>query len=370
MRTLMRSSMTAAFLVALAIASGCEDSPVTAGKDFTMGLVATPSTVVIDPPHGISSAETTIVATVLNVGGAPQSGLTVYFSNTSGVLASGTGGVMTNGNGIASDVLTVRSQDTAEITVTASSGSLTQTVKVTKTTAAVNRPPVAVIVATPAAQQTKNKTVVFDGSSTSDPDTGDFISFYRWVITSTNPDTAENPIIREGAGVSGVSFPSLTTGTFQNVQDLTVVLQVTDNRGATSQATIPYKIVAVNCSANTKPTAVIAGAPTQQVFGAAGSTQTFLLDGTLSFDPETPVIESYTWNCGNGSIPSPQGVPPSKAVCRYLVDATPRTYTATLVVSDKGTGVIDPATGQYFCAAESAPASVQVVVTPLAGVGP
>ena len=369
MRTLMIAWMIVAFLAVLAIASGCEDSPVTAGKDFTMGLVATPSTVVIDPPHGINSAETTIVATVLSAAGAPKSGLTVYFSNTSGVLASGTAGVVTDANGIASDVLTVRSQDAAEITVTAISGTLTQTVKVTKSTAAVNRPPVAVIVATPVSQQASGRAVVFDGSTSSDPDTGDFITNYKWTITSTNPDTGKaNPFIVQGAGVSGVSFPSDNVGAFVNVQDLTVALQVTDNRGTQAQATIAYKIVAVNCSANTKPTAVIAGAPSQQVFGAPGTIQAFLLDGTLSSDPET-AIETYTWSCGNGTNPLPQ-VPPSKAICKYTVDATPRTYTATLVVSDRGTGSIDQTTGQYPCVAVSAPASVQVVVTPLAGVAP
>ncbi len=369
MRTLMRASMIAAFLAALAIASGCEDSPVTAGKDFTMGLVATPSTVVIDPPHGINEADATIVATVLNATGAPQTGLTVYFSNTSGVLASGTAGVLTNANGIATDVLTVRSEDTAEITITATSGTLSKTVEVTKATAVVNRPPVAAIVADPASQQASGRAVVFDGSNSSDPDTGDFITNYRWVITSTNPDVGKaNPFIVQGAGVSGVSFPSDTVGAFINVQDLTVVLQVTDNRATQAQSTIPYKIVAVNCSANTKPTAVIAGAPTQQIFGAPGTIQSFILDGTLSSDPET-AIETYTYSCGNGTNPLPQ-LPPSKAICKYTVDATPRTYTATLVVSDKGTGVIDPATGNYQCAAVSTPASVQVAVTPLAGVAP
>ena len=132
--------------------------------------------------------------------------------------------------------------------------------------------------------------------------------------------------------------------------------------------TLPYQIVAVRCGDNTKPTAVIAGAATQQIFGAPGAIVSFLLDGTLSSDAETP-IESYTWNCGNGSIPLPQA-PPSKAVCKYTVDQTPRTYTATLVVTDRGTGVVDPNTGSYPCAAESLPASIQVVVSPLAGGGP
>ena len=86
MRTMMRVWMIAVFVAALAIASGCEDSPLTAGKDFTMGLVANPSSKVIVPPA--TSFDSTISATVLNATGVPKSGLTVYFTTTGGVLDS------------------------------------------------------------------------------------------------------------------------------------------------------------------------------------------------------------------------------------------------------------------------------------------
>ena len=384
MWTLMRASMTAAFLAALVFAVGCEDTPITVGKDSTMTLVASPSTVLIDPAQGIDSAQSSIVATILNASGVPQKGITVFFSNSGGVLASSGAGVVTNSGGNALDVLTVRSVDGAEISVSATSAVLTKSVKVAKSTVATNRPPVPLIVPTPRDEQVTGRSVVFDGSNSSDPDTGDFVTMYKWVITSTNHDADKptNPIIVEGPGVSGVSFPSDLYTSFVNIQELTVTLMVTDDKDAPaqfnsvppipvayrSQATLPYRIVAVRCANNTKPTAVIAGAATQQIFGAPGASLNFLLDGTLSFDAETP-IESYTWNCGNGSIPIPQ-VPPSKAVCKYTVDQTSRTFTATLVVTDRGTGVIDPSTGQYQCAAASVAASVQVVVSPLAGGGP
>jgi len=384
MRTLMRTSMIAAFLAALALAVGCEDSPLAPGKDFTMALVASPSTVLIDPAQGIDSAQSSIVATILNASGVPQKGITVFFSNSGGVLASGGAGVVTDSGGNALDVLTVRSVDGAEISVSATSAALTKSVKVAKSTVATNRPPVPLIVPTPRDEQVLGRSVVFDGSNSSDPDTGDFVTMYKWVITSTNHD-ADKPaiIVVEGPGASGVSFPSDLYTSFVNIQDLTVTLMVTDDKDAPaqfnsvppipvayrSQVTLPYRIVAVRCADNTKPTAVISGAATQQIFGLPGSIVNFLLDGTLSSDPQTPPIESFNWNCGNGSIPFPQA-PPSKAVCKYTVDQTPRTYTATLVVTDKGTGVIDPITGTYECAAESLPASVQVVVSPLAGGGP
>ena len=132
MWTLMRASMTAAFLAALVFAVGCEDTPITVGKDSTMTLVASPSTVLIDPAQGIDSAQSSIVATILNASGVPQKGITVFFSNSGGVLASGGAGVVTNSGGNALDVLTVRSVDGAEISVSATSAALTKSVKVAK----------------------------------------------------------------------------------------------------------------------------------------------------------------------------------------------------------------------------------------------
>src|SRR5260221_9025245 len=199
-----------------------------------MTVVGRPSTVLIDPPNGHDQDTTSIVATVIASTGVPQKGLTVIFSNTGGVLTSGTAGVKTDAGGIATDTLTVRASDPAEITITATSGSLTQTVKVTKTTVATNRPPVATIVATPHDQQVSARSVVFDGSGSNDPHAGDSITMYKWVITSTNHDADKpaNPLIAEGPGVSGVSFPSDLNGPFTNIQDLTVTLLVTVDRTA------------------------------------------------------------------------------------------------------------------------------------------
>ena len=377
MRTMGRTSAAILMLALVAAATtGCEDSPLTAGSDFTMSLVAKPGTVVIDPAQGITSAETSIVATVLNAEGVPQQGINVFFSNKGGTLASGNKAVKTDSGGIAADKLTVTASDGAEIEVTATSASLTKSVTVIKSAVPVNRPPSAGIAASPQHEQAAGQPVVFDGSGSSDPDQNDFITMYKWVITSTNPDSDKpNPLVAEGPGVSGISFPSDATTGFQNQQELTVTLLITDDPDAPSefaagnpvayraQQTIPYSIVAVRCEDNTLPTAVIAGADSQQTFGLAGQTVNFLVDGTLSTDPETP-IETYTWNCGNGSIPLPQGNG-SKAICKYQVDQTPRTFTVTLVVTDRGTGNL--VNGAYECAAESVADTMTVTVSPLAG---
>ncbi|HZN55334.1 MAG TPA: hypothetical protein VFB67_08425 [Candidatus Polarisedimenticolaceae bacterium] len=378
MRTTLRTPTAAllALAVVAALTTGCEDSPLTAGADFTMSLVAKPGVVMIDPAQGIDSAQTSIVATVLNANGVPQQGIDVFFSNNGGVLGSANKAVKTNNAGIATDVLTVSSSDAAEIEITATSASLTKTITVTKSTTPVNRPPNPGIAASPQHEQASGKPVVFDGSGSSDPDNDDFITMWKWVITSTNPDDPlNNPIVIEGPGTSGLSFPSDTSPAFVNLQDLTVTLLITDDPDAPNQfeagqpvayraqQTIPYRITAVRCEDNTLPTAVIAGADSQQSFGFAGSTVNFLVDGRLSTDPETQ-IETYTWNCGNGSIALPQGNG-STAICKYTVDQTPRTYPVTLVVTDRGTGNL--VNGAYECAAQSVPDTINVTISPLAG---
>ena len=45
MRTMMTAWVIALFLAVMALASGCEDTPLTAAKDDEMFLVALPSTV-------------------------------------------------------------------------------------------------------------------------------------------------------------------------------------------------------------------------------------------------------------------------------------------------------------------------------------
>jgi hypothetical protein len=71
------------------------------------------------------------------------------------------------------------------------------------------------------------------------------------------------------------------------------------------------------------------------------------------------VIERWVWNCGSGFTAQTQGDPPAQALCRYQL---PGTYTATLYVSDNGTGIFDPVTQRYVCQ-KSDQEVVSVVVT-------
>jgi len=368
----------AVLAVAAMIAPGCEDSPLSAGKDYTMSIIAQPGSVSIDPTVPDAFVNVTIRATVLNADAVPQQGITVFFSNSGGgTLASGANGVTTDGAGIAEDVLKVTATDSNSIVVTASSASLSESVTVTKNSG--GHVPVAAIVAVPSAQQAAGNNVVFDGSASSDADEDDQITMYKWVITSTNPDTGTyakpNPIVAEGPAISGISFPSGSLTAFHNAQDLTVTLSVTEDPAAPgifadggdvdyrAQTTIPYSISAVLCSDNTPPVAQIAGPATQSLSGFPGEDKTFSVDGRLSHDAEGP-IDTYVFTCGNGVtvLPGPQ---PGIGVCTYHVDSTAKNYTITLNVTDRGLGTTEG--GQFQCVKQSDPATIQLVVSPSVG---
>ena len=353
MRTTTRFSLGAAFFALLVGAVGCEDTALTPGADFTMSLVARPSAVLIDAAH--PEGQASIVATIYSDTGVPQKGITVLFSSTGGTLASGNSGVKTDGDGNAIDTLTVNASSPAEITVTATSAALNDTVKVNKTTSAVNHPPTAAIVASPATEQAVQRQVVFDGSTSTDADAGDFVEVYDWVVTSTAPDPGKvNPIVNHA------STSSLVFAGFVGAQTLTVNLVVTDHNGlASTPAQKTYTIKAQLCTDNQKPTAVIAGSGTQTVFGTVGQPKTVTLDGSLSTDLEGP-IAAYTWTCGNGANPVvPSGGDGSVVTCDYVVEATSHTYTATLVVKDEGFG--PPG---FACEQLSTAATVQIIVAP------
>jgi hypothetical protein len=131
MKTLLRAWMIAVFLAVLAVASGCEDSQGTVGKDDKMYLLANPSSVQVDPNNPPTSG---IVATIVSSTGVPRPGVLVFFSSTAGgQLASSTQPVPTDANGNAYDTLTVDAQGLTDISVTATATALTQTVKVTRT---------------------------------------------------------------------------------------------------------------------------------------------------------------------------------------------------------------------------------------------
>jgi hypothetical protein len=174
----------ALLLASTAFLSSCEDSPLTAGTDATIVLIAQPETVFLDPANDINSATTKIIATVLSAEGVPQSGVTVNFFNEAGTLASGSSGVTTNSSGAAIDTLTVTVNDPDTFDVTAMSGAVSESITITKATGIAcnsNSAPTARI-AGAATQQLLGpvgpKAFFVDGALSSDQET--LIDSYIW----------------------------------------------------------------------------------------------------------------------------------------------------------------------------------------------
>lgn len=113
-------------------------------------------------------------------------------------------------------------------------------------------------------------------------------------------------------------------------------------------------------SVNTAPIATIAPPATITLNVGTGGSGTVTLNGIPSRDPEGLPIDDYQWSCGGNGIPPVQSGDDSVAECTYQLPAGsngPQTFTATLIVTDKGTG--PPA---RLCQKPSAAASVSITI--------
>ena len=144
----------------LLVVPGCEDTDPIAPSTGQLTVTASPGTIVIDVQEGEDSAQSTIAAQIYSASGFPISGVNVGFTTTGGQLLSSdnscessscrisgdsctTNGdcpavppetVVTNGNGVAIDVLTLNLNDPASVEVSAFSGILTGSATVRKPT--------------------------------------------------------------------------------------------------------------------------------------------------------------------------------------------------------------------------------------------
>lgn len=390
-------------LAASLVLSGCENSPVSAPRDGSIALRASPREMSVDFNASPSEEElrlqtlldmedrlvfTEAAAQVLDSDGAPVSDVPVTFTSQRPAIVldaqereiTDAPTVRTNLQGVAKAklVFAVSPSSAGAFKAFASSGALRDDEDLVVRIGPPNRDPEAEIVAVPApppdpqeGAQAVGRPVSFQGTASKDPD-GDPITMWRWTIRSTNPDPGRsNPEVLEGPALSG--FERI----FSNPQRLTLELEVTDDprapelfAGGFSVAYSPlrdtiadYPIVGVFCRENSEPTAVIAGTETEQVRDVVGRTVTVRLDGTLSSDRET-AIDDYIWICGSGQ-PAIEIGNGAKADCRYTVESTSRSYVASLQVKDRGTGLPDPSTGTFPCAKLSEADTITIVVSPL-----
>jgi hypothetical protein len=228
-----------------------------------------------------------------------------------------------------------------------------------------NEPARAAVSIFPPAEGQIGVPVHFDGSASEDPD-GE-ITCYQWQIVSDNPGPGPNPAIVQGR--MAWSFQK----TFDAEQQLTVTLLVSDRTNIECSEVSetspggavepPYLFspltftTGYTIACNAPPTAVIAGPEVIHVTATPAQPAAVVFDGSLSFDGET-ALDRYVWSCGSQFTPVPIPGDHARVVCRYF----PGTYTATLQVTDQGTGVIDPSTGTFECQRISAPDTVTVNV--------
>ncbi len=120
-------------LLAAALSGGCQHSDVYAPKDATITVTTDKS--VLNFPANATAADTIdvhVFALLLTTDGFPQSGVAIRFSATSGDLASKGNVVTTDSSSIARDTLTVHGDAPNAIDITASSGTLSGKVTITK----------------------------------------------------------------------------------------------------------------------------------------------------------------------------------------------------------------------------------------------
>jgi hypothetical protein len=334
--------LLAVLALCAAVLVSCESTDALAPEGSELTVSASPSEVIIDLEAGEDRGQAIIEARVFT-GAFPLEGVAVTFDTDGGVLATsdnhcGSGGqcvrtggscasdsdcpalapsaVETDSNGVARDTLTLTLADPASVEVTARSGAKSASVSVSKTIAAGNQPPEAVIVADPADEQRSGQPVIFDGSDSSDPD--GIITCYQWVVNSGTP--------MQGTALTQIS-PTFNFPLVQLPQTVVVVLRVSDDPGVSSQCqpglpavpanlfrgldTINYTIV---CDP-TGPELSVPGTINAPAGGAAFVDVT--LEGTAE-DPESGLQPgSAEWSCGDAS----GFVAGATRICRYTSNA-------------------------------------------------
>jgi len=374
MSTVIRVILFVAMVAGVGVLLSCEDSDVIVPSGGIINMSASPGTVRIDPNTDEPDPDTlrfeataTITAFVFDETNLPQQGVTIDFQSAAETPLDPVT-AETDNNGRAVTTLTVTDEDGPSVEVRGRSGSVSGTVTVVVDVVGVNQLPRATATIVPLTEGQAGRVVTFDGSASIDQDS--IITCYQWQLLSDNPDSASapNPWIIQGVGASGFDR------TFGNEQTLSVTLRVSDREdiacqdvnGPTGGTVEPENVFSplafrtqypIVCS-NPPPTAVIAGPDPILATGTASTLTSITLDGTLSSDGETR-IDRYVWNCGNEFSPVDVAPDGSVVICRYRLG----TYTATLNVTDQGTGVINPNTGNFDCQKSSPADSVNVIIS-------
>ena len=166
-------------------------------------------------------------------------------------------------------------------------------------------------------------TVTLDGSGSTDPDTGDTLT-YAWTQTSGTTMSLSS------TSAAQPTFTAPTLGANDAAVTLTFSLVVTDDKSNASTADTVD--ITVNPPANSAPTAD-AGADQTAVASAA----TVTLDGSGSTDPDTGDTLTYAWTQTSGttmSLSSTSAAQPTFTAPTLGANDAAVTLTFSLVVTD------------------------------------
>ena len=340
-------------LVLLIGMAACEDSDRLAASDSTITLTAIPTNVVIDAVNsGAVEGTTTLSAQVLDANGFPEEGVIVTFETSNGLLAGAATGETTsrretNGNGVATETLTVRVSDPQSFDVSVSSSTLIASTPVTWSVS--DLPAVAMISVTPQLQQSAGEPVTLDGSGSMDPD-GEAIQCYKWEFSLSDGRSFFRQgqsreqvtlVFQRDDGMAPLDETELAFGVGGSVF-LDVDLFVSSDPGVfgscgsnsgeientlLSQASASVENYEITCDLS-PPQADAGDTATVQLAqnGVVRQSVDVQLDGRGSTDDQSGIV-SYEWDCDTGD-PLQTGAQPT---CTFTAE---RTYNVDLTVTN------------------------------------
>jgi len=367
-----------------AILAGCESTDLTAEESWLLSVIAVPPQPVVNEETG--RARTVIVAKIVDGDDVPVESVAVTFNATAGSFVDnvcGPAGCSVGGGACTTDAdcplpptvpvsgktdvkgLTqtgffMDANSGPSVTVTATSGALSNVVTVTNQLGEVNQKPLASWVAAPSSPAFNGLPVTLDGRGSTDPD-GDELTCFKWKITSSEPIVGPeiecDPPDVKCEYIQGANFVDLSSPKYTKEQELHVKLWVSDDPDAAAcprgGPILPDSLFGdfddndnaayVICN-NTDPVADAGPSGPASDYGQitlepVDPTDPFtsyrvtqILDGTDSHDAESTNEQlTFEWSCGNGQ--SGTGVGLQEPTCVYTSAAN---YVIRLRVSDPG----------------------------------
>ena len=290
-----------------------------------------------------SGGTSTVSALVLDINGNPLVGSPVTFAATAGTLSSNL--TVTNGNGVATSVLTTNIQSTVTASVGAQ-GSSTTTPPATGGTTPTTP--------TSSGQASGSVTINVAGSPLltitvpTTPLSAGVAAAFTFVVTpaTTNPSPIRSVTVNWGDGgpiqdLGAITGSNQVFHTYGSTGSFTITATVTDTFGTSATVSIP---VVVN--PRPQPVVTLTGPTTTPTAG----TDTVFTGSVAPAANSGAVIQSVVMDYGDGTT-QPLGAITGTAIALHHVYVSSGTFTATLTATDSNGGVGKSATSVFVQAA-------------------